>query len=45
MIRAGQFADPQIFGDDIVVVNESKTKVGFKRFLQSIPILNTFVLY
>ncbi len=44
-IRSGEATDPQIFGDDIVVVNESKAKVGFKRFLQSIPVLNTFVLY
>lgn len=44
-IRSGEATDPQIFGDDIVVVNESKAKIGFKRFLQSIPVLNTFVLY
>jgi polysaccharide biosynthesis/export protein len=44
-IRGGEATDPQIYGDDIVVVNESKAKVGFKRFLQSIPVLNTFVLY
>ena len=44
-IRSGQAEDPEIFGDDIVVVNESKVKSGFKRFLQAIPILNTFVIY
>ncbi len=44
-IRGGNATDPQIYGDDIVVVNESKAKVGFKRFLQSIPLLNTFVVY
>ncbi len=45
MIRAGEFGDPQIFGDDIVVVNESRVKSGFKRFMQAIPLLNTFVIY
>ena len=44
-VRNGAAADPQIYGDDIVVVNESKAKRGFKRFLQSIPIVNAFVLY
>lgn len=44
-VRNGVAGDPQIYGDDIVVVNESKAKRGFKRFLQSIPIVNAFVLY
>lgn len=44
-VRTGAANDPQIYGDDIVVVNESKAKRGFKRFLQSIPIVNAFVLY
>jgi len=44
-VRNGVAGDPQIYGDDVVVVNESKAKRGFKRFLQSIPIVNAFVLY
>lgn len=44
-MRNGAAADPLIYGDDIVVVNESRAKTGFKRFVQAIPLLNAFIIY
>ena len=44
-MRSGAAADPLIYGDDIVVVNESRAKTGFKRFVQAIPLLNAFIIY
>ena len=44
-IRAGEAADPQIFGDDIVVVGVSKGKWAYMKFLQSMPLFNAFMVY
>jgi polysaccharide biosynthesis/export protein len=44
-IRAGEAADPQIYGDDIVVVGVSKGKWAYSRLLQSLPLFNSFQLY
>lgn len=44
-IREGLAADPQIYGDDIVVVGTSSKKWAYKRFVESIPLLNTFILF
>jgi polysaccharide export outer membrane protein len=44
-IRAGEAADPQIYGDDIVVVGVSKGKWAYSRLLQSLPLFNAFQLY
>jgi polysaccharide export outer membrane protein len=41
-IRQGQSPDPQIYPGDIVVVDGSGVKEGFKRFMQSIPLLAIF---
>lgn len=41
-IRRGQSADPQIYPGDIVVVDGSAIKEGFKRILQSFPLLTIF---
>jgi len=41
-IRRGQSQDPQIYPGDIVVVDGSGIKEGFKRVLQSLPILTIF---
>ena len=41
-IRRGQAQDPQIYPGDIVVVDGSSLKQGFKRVLQSLPILSVF---
>ena len=44
-IRAGVVADPQIYGDDIVVVGISKGKWAYLSFLKSMPLFNSLILY
>lgn len=41
-IRHGQSPDPQIYPGDIVVVDGSSIKAGFKRVLQSFPLISMF---
>jgi len=41
-IRHGQSPDPQVYPGDIVVVDGSSIKAGFKRVMQSLPILSVF---
>jgi polysaccharide export outer membrane protein len=44
-IRAGNAVDPQIYGDDIVVVDQSGAKSGLKRILETLPVFNLFGVY
>jgi len=44
-IRAGDADDPQIYGDDIIVVDQSGGKTGLRNILQTIPIFNIFRVY
>jgi polysaccharide export outer membrane protein len=44
-IREGRSPDPEILGDDIVVVDESEGEVWLKRFIQIAPILTAWVFY
>jgi polysaccharide export outer membrane protein len=44
-IRAGDTEDPQIYGDDIIVVDQSGSKTALRRVLEAIPILNVFTIY
>jgi len=41
-IRAGDAIDPQVYGDDIIVVDQSGAKTGIRNILQTIPIFNIF---
>ena len=41
-LRKGTIEDPQIYGDDIIVVEESGSKTAMRRFLESMPILGVF---
>jgi polysaccharide export outer membrane protein len=41
-IRHGQSQDPQIYPGDIVVIDGSAIKQGFKRVMQSFPLLSIF---
>ena len=41
-VRRGTVEDPQLFGDDIVVVEQSGSKTAFRRFIESMPILGVF---
>lgn len=44
-IRAGEAPDPQVYGDDIIVVDTSGSKSAFRQFLQAVPIFNLFGVY
>lgn len=41
-IRKGEVDDPQIYGDDIIVVEQSASKTALRRFIESIPVLGVF---
>ena len=42
-IRAGRAEDPQVYGDDIIVVDESGSKSAWRRLVESIPVFNIFI--
>lgn len=42
-IREGRADNPLIYGGDIVVVDGSKIKQGFKQILQALPLIATFI--
>jgi len=44
-IRAGNAVDPQIYGDDIVVVDQSGARTGLRRVLEALPVFNIFRAY
>jgi polysaccharide export outer membrane protein len=44
-IRNGSAEDPAIYGDDIVVVEESNSKSMFSKILKSIPALGVFTFF
>lgn len=44
-IRAGDVVDPQIYGDDIVVIDQSGPKTGLRRFMETLPVINLFRAY
>jgi polysaccharide export outer membrane protein len=44
-IRSGQAPDPEIYGDDIVVVDKSKVKSAYRALIESLPIINMFGIY
>ena len=41
-VRAGTMPDPQIYGDDIIVVEQSGSKTAFRRFIESVPAIGIF---
>ena len=44
-VRSGTSEDPLIYGDDIVVVEQSGSKTALRRFIEAMPILNVFTMY
>jgi polysaccharide export outer membrane protein len=44
-IRAGEAEDPLVYGDDIVVVDQSGAKTGMRRILEALPVFNIFGVY
>lgn len=41
-VRKGNVDDPQIYGDDIIVVEQSASKTALRRFIESVPVLGIF---
>jgi polysaccharide export outer membrane protein len=41
-VRRGNIEDPQLYGDDIIVVEQSGSKTAFRRFIESMPVLGIF---
>ena len=42
-LRSGRIEDPQLYGDDIVVVEQSGSKTALRRFLEAIPAFGMFM--
>ena len=41
-VRRGLIEDPQVFGDDIIVVEQSGSKSAFRRFIETAPAVGVF---
>ena len=41
-VRKGVVDDPLIYGDDIIVIEQSASKTALRRFLESVPVLGVF---
>jgi polysaccharide export outer membrane protein len=41
-VRAGLAPDPQVYGDDLIVVEKSGSKSAYREFIQSAPAFNIF---
>lgn len=44
-IRAGNAEDPRVYGDDIIVVEQSGSKTALRRFIETVPMLSFFFLF
>jgi polysaccharide export outer membrane protein len=44
-IRAGKEEDPQLYGDDIVVVEQSGSKTAVRTFIESMPVFRIFGVF
>lgn len=43
LVRRGELADPQVFGDDVIVIERSGSKSAFREFIRSVPALGLFL--
>lgn len=41
-VRKGVTEDPQVYGDDIIVVEQSGSKSAFRRFIEAVPAIGVF---
>ena len=41
-VRRGTVENPELYGDDIIVVEQSGSKTAFRRLIESIPVLGVF---
>ncbi len=44
-VRKGNIEDPQLYGDDVIVVEQSGSKTAFRRFIESVPALGIFAWF
>ena len=44
-LRSGRVDDPQLYGDDIIVIEQSGSKTALRRFIESVPALGLFLLF
>jgi polysaccharide export outer membrane protein len=44
-IRSGVDEDPLVYGDDIIVVEQSGSKTALRRFIEAMPVLNVFGVF
>ena len=42
-LRSGRIEDPQLYGDDIIVVEQSGSKTALRRFIESVPAVGLFI--
>lgn len=43
LVRRGELDDPQVYGDDMIVIERSGSKSAFREFLRSVPALGLFL--
>ena len=43
-LRSGEIEDPLLYGDDMIVVEQSGSKTALRRFIESMPIIGLFTL-
>ena len=43
-LRSGKVDDPQLYGDDIIVVEQSGSKTALRRFIETVPALGLFMV-
>lgn len=43
-LRSGKVEDPQLYGDDVIVVEQSGSKTALRRFIESVPAIGLFML-
>ena len=43
-LRSGEIEDPLLYGDDMIVVEQSGGKTALRRFIESMPIIGLFTL-
>ncbi len=41
-VRRGVTEDPQVYGDDIIVVEQSGSKTALRRFIEAVPAFGIF---
>lgn len=44
-VRRGNIEDPQLYGDDVIVVEQSGSKTAFRRFIESVPAFGVFAWF